>query len=233
MGDLDLRILFALNHVVHQSRVVDAVLEFLTDADLLKGEVFLAILTYYWFARSEDQARRREIVIAIVIGTLFAIAEARLLQHVLPYRPRPNDDPALLVRVPYSGVQVHFTDWSSYPSDHATMFSALATGLLYLSVPLGLAAHVYWLVVIALPRVCLGVHYPSDVVAGGALGVVVGWVMQLRVVRPAITALPTRWARESPGSFYACVFLLCAQLASMFIDVRTAAHGIVSFLSVR
>jgi len=233
MGGLDLRILLALNQLVHQSRALDGVLEFLTDSDLLKGEVFVAVLTWYWFAPSEAQARRRETIIAILVATLFAIAEARVLQHMVPLRARPNDDPTLLLRLPYSGVRVHFRDWSSFPSDHATMFSAMATGLLFLSRPVGLAAHLYWLVLIALPRVCLGLHYPSDVVAGGVLGALLAWVMQTRRVRPAITVLPGRWLRASAGSFYACLFLLCVQLSVMFIDVRMAAHGLWSVLSSR
>jgi undecaprenyl-diphosphatase len=233
MNGLDLRILLALNQLVHQSRALDGVLEFLTDSELLKGEVFLAVLTWYWFAPSEAQARRRETIIAILVATLFAIAEARVLQHMMPLRPRPNDDPTLLLRVPYSGVNVHFRDWSSFPSDHATMFSAMATGLFFLSPPVGLAAHLYWIVLIALPRVCLGLHYPSDVLAGGVLGALLAWVMQTQRVRPAITVLPARWSRASPGSFYACLFLLCAQLSVMFIDVRVAAHGLWSVLSSR
>jgi hypothetical protein len=37
MNGLDLRILLALNQLVHQSRALDGVLEFLTDSELLKG----------------------------------------------------------------------------------------------------------------------------------------------------------------------------------------------------
>lgn len=233
MSGLDLRILLALNQLVHQSRALDGVLEFLSDSELLKGEVFVAVLTWYWFAPSEAQARRRETIMAILVATLFAIAGARLLQHLVPLHPRPNDDPTLLLHIPYSGALVHFRDWSSFPSDHATMFSAMATGLFFLSPALGLVAHVYWLVLIALPRVCVGLHYPSDVLAGGALGALLAWIMQTRRVRAAITVLPARWSRASPGSFYACLFLLCAQLSVMFIDIRVAAHGLWGVLSNR
>jgi undecaprenyl-diphosphatase len=57
----------------------------------------------------------------------------------------------------------------SFPSDHATAVGAVAVGLLFANRRIGIVAAVA-AVVMAFTRVYVGAHYPSDVVAGLALG---------------------------------------------------------------
>jgi undecaprenyl-diphosphatase len=73
---------------------------------------------------------------------------------------------------------------ASFPSGHATGTSTLATVLVLAAVPLlaGLAARraaitvlVLYAIVIVASRPVLGVHFPTDVLAGAALGI--GWTM--------------------------------------------------------
>ena len=81
---------------------------------------------------------------------------------------------------------------ASFPSGHATGTSALAAVLILAAVPLlaGLAARrtaaavlVLYVIVIAVSRPVLGVHFPTDVLAGAALGA--GWTLLCAsVLRP-------------------------------------------------
>jgi undecaprenyl-diphosphatase len=81
---------------------------------------------------------------------------------------------------------------ASFPSGHATGTSALATVLILAAVPLlaGLAARraaiavlVLYVIVIVVSRPVLGVHFPTDVLAGAALGA--GWTLVCAsVLRP-------------------------------------------------
>jgi undecaprenyl-diphosphatase len=78
-------------------------------------------------------------------------------------RPRPFE------RV--QGVQAHVAppDRFSFPSGHtsAAFLVAVLVGSLH---PLAAAPFLLWAAAVGVSRVCLGVHYPSDVVAGAFLG---------------------------------------------------------------
>jgi undecaprenyl-diphosphatase len=87
----------------------------------------------------------------------------------------------------------------SYPSGHATAAWTASTVAVLLVLALGrrhstrcgvTGLAVLTAVVVSLDRVFLGVHYPSDVVAGALLGAVVAFVPWLVVVRP------TSWTVE-------------------------------------
>lgn len=72
----------------------------------------------------------------------------------------------------------------SFPSDHATVFTALILSF-WLS---GLPRLSYFLIVIAilnlLPRVLTGLHYPTDILAGILIGVVS--VFLVKLFKPAL-----------------------------------------------
>lgn len=86
------------------------------------------------------------------------------LIRFLYYRPRP----ALVLAIdPLIATPVA----SSFPSGHATMFFALAAAMFFLNRWLGiwfLAAAV----LVGLGRIFVGVHWPSDIIAGALLGVI-------------------------------------------------------------
>jgi lipid A 4'-phosphatase len=102
----------------------------------------------------------------------------------------------------------------SLPSGHATTVAAVATAFSLLW-PRRMPA--YWLAVLlvwlaALPvmasRVIVGAHYPSDVIAGAALGAFVAWVIWLNFPRlsspgrPAVPVsdIPENHAANRPGT---------------------------------
>ncbi len=114
---------------------------------------------------------RRPTLLARVAATIL-VAEAvsgGLKEWLGRERPPLRDpDPEPLVSLPAT---------SSFPSGHATVAFACAT-VLALAVPrlrwplFALAA------LIAFSRVYVGVHYPLDVLAGAALGVLLGFVVR-------------------------------------------------------
>jgi undecaprenyl-diphosphatase len=77
-----------------------------------------------------------------------------------------------------------------------------------------------------LPRIYLGYHYPSDVVSGAVLGILV--VILVENYGPETFA---RWVllfeRQSSGMFYFWGFLLTYCVGTLFDDVRSFGLGLV------
>ena len=106
--------------------------------------------------------------------------------------------------------------WSSFPSDHAVLFYALSTGLFFISKRVGIGAFVYTSIMIAMPRIYLGLHYPTDIVAGAAVGVAVAAVSILCLKGNRVLRAAANWSDQKPALFYPLFFLVTYQIADMF-----------------
>ncbi|OYQ25679.1 hypothetical protein CHU93_13180 [Sandarakinorhabdus cyanobacteriorum] len=145
-----------------------------------------------------------------------------LLSKTLPFRPRPLLDPDLPFRLPggLTAEALGITTESSFPSDHGVLFFALATGIWLVSRRAGLLAFTWALVMIALPRLYLGLHYASDLLAGAAIGVVVSLAGARLLPRLAPVKWAAAWASRQPALFYPMFFVAMMELATMLVDVR-------------
>jgi undecaprenyl-diphosphatase len=127
--------------------------------------------------------RRGAVVAGLAAG--IALAWAQLLARVVE-RPRPFvADPA--------GVHLfaaHAAD-PGFPSDHATAAFAIAVALLLRDRRWGAAA-LALASGLAVGRVAIGVHYPSDVLAGAALGAAVALLLHVRAARERIDRVADR-----------------------------------------
>ena len=224
MNGFDHSILMWVNQFAGRSEFFDVCVRAL-DLDLLKGGVFVAGLFWAWNAGGPERQRRRQVIVATVVAALCAIAVGRGLAACLPFRPRPvfNSD---LGFVPPLGVASDMLrTWSAFPSDHAMFFGALATGIGLLSARMGALAHVYSLTVILAPRIYLGKHHPTDILAGYALGVLFALVANHRRLQPRLASPPLRWSERWPAASHALAFLLMLQFATMFDDAKAVIHA--------
>ena len=195
LADLDDWLVLAVNYPAGRSPLLDKIVFDLADSTLLKGGLFLAFYWWLWFrgdARGESTHApddRRAVVVALVGGTIAAVV-SRLLQVGLPFHQRPLHTPSLPLRLPVGVDAEMLNTFSSFPSDHAVLFFALCVPMWTLSRWLGVAAGLWTLFVICLPRVYLGYHYPSDVLAGGALGAASALLLwEVRPLKSRIDAL--------------------------------------------
>lgn len=226
MNTFDTAVLQFFNQFAERSWTFDSLMVLIGDTDWLKGYLILPLLWWAWFrgAKSEEDRRR---VLLTLCAALSAVAIARLLQLMLPYRARPVHSAELHFTIPYSFPTDLLAGWSSFPSDHAALFFALAAGLLVISPVIGGLALLHATLIVSLPRIYLGLHYPTDLLAGAILGVttmVLVWKFRSAfrpVVDPALT-----WSRASPQFFYPAFFLLTSELAHLFKDTRWVAESL-------
>jgi undecaprenyl-diphosphatase len=155
------------------------------------GTVGIAVLVVllavgWWLARRSGDARTMAALVWTGLGTLIAVAVNQPLVSAAAERRPYQSLPHVLVLISRS------TDFS-FPSDHATMAGAVATGLCFVNRRLGIVA---WLAaaLLAFARVYVGAHYPHDVAVGLLVGSAVILIGGL-VARPALT-----WATERLAS---------------------------------
>ncbi len=111
------------------------------------------------------------------------------------------------------------------------LFAALAVGLGFMSRVSGALAFLYFLLVIAFPRIYLGFHYPTDILAGASLGAVIAYAFNAERPRKLISAAALRWEQTAASSFYAAFFMVSFQLATMFESVRAIASSASHYIS--
>jgi undecaprenyl-diphosphatase len=125
---------------------------------------FVALLGALFLARGKWRSlNARHGVIAAGFAALLALGAADLISHIWA-RPRPYvTHPAdAHLFIPASGDP-------SFPSDHATAAFAIAVSILLRHRRAGILA-LTMAVILSVGRVVVGTHYPSDVLAGAALG---------------------------------------------------------------
>jgi len=224
-GGLDRTLVLAINHLAGRWPALDRTALVLAGNHLVKGGVVMALVWWSWFCRGGRRRaiERRKTIVATLAAAAIALAVSGVVQTLSPFRPRPIHDPTLGLHAPIGLASDVMTNWSSFPSDHATLFFALATGLFFVSRGLGLAAAAYVTLVIALPRVYVGWHYPSDIVAGAVLGTTCVAVAQHPSIRGRLGPPVLSWARDHPQGFHAAFFLLSYQVATLMDDARVLA----------
>jgi len=100
-----------------------------------------------------------------LIGAIIVTAIIVMSIKLIVRRQRPEGDWGAIYRN---------TDPHSFPSGHAARAILLAVMVLGMG-PIWLAIIlVFWAPSVALARVSMGVHYLSDVIAGGLLGLIIG-----------------------------------------------------------
>jgi membrane-associated phospholipid phosphatase len=215
-------VLESINQWVHVSTWLDNFVAFLSYNNLLKGGLFTIVMWWTWFQcrNTAEGNARRQIVLGILAGCLLGMMVTRVLTHAFPERVRPLHNTELNMKLAQDQLLSDSADNSSFPSDHATIFFALAVGFCFLSGRLGAAALAYVVFFICLPRIYLGLHYPTDLLAGGVVGTATALAANLPAVRRRFYAPLVQWQYLHPSPFYVGLFLMSYQLDEMFGGVR-------------
>jgi undecaprenyl-diphosphatase len=199
---------------------------FLAASQLAKGIPFMMLFWWLWFARPQS-VRAHAILLSLIAVSLLAVALGRGLQNFLPNRPRPVQD---LLLYASSSLPDGIQDWSSMPSDHAVLFFSLATGFLIVHRAAGSIALLYAGFVVCLPRLYLGLHYPSDIFVGAVIGVVLIYIFVPPISRFLLRCGRMTSLEDHASITYPLLFFATFQIASMLNPLRQVVVGVGKIL---
>ena len=177
---LDTQLFYLLNNLAGQLPIRDTVIVFFASyLAYVLVVVFLALVFFSAYSKRE----KLEMLLVAGISSIIARFGITELIRFLYHRPRP-----------FSVLPVHqlLTDsaWS-FPSGHATFFFALATAVYLYNKKWSIGFFVAT-ILMTVSRIIAGIHYPSDIVGGAAIGVVIA-LITFYVAR----RIAEKWAHET------------------------------------
>jgi undecaprenyl-diphosphatase len=183
IGGMEWSVLHTLNDFLYRhDGVEDPLLAYVEASEAL---FVVTLVLVFLFANGERLQSWRRAALAAVLSAGVALLIAKVLSEIVD-RARP-------FVVDPSGVHLfagHAAD-PGFPSDHATGAFAVAMAI-YLRNRLWGGVALLAAAVLAVGRVAIGVHFPSDVLAGAALGCGVALLLFAAPLRSRIDRLADR-----------------------------------------
>ncbi|WP_347473500.1 phosphatase PAP2 family protein [Acinetobacter thermotolerans] len=158
--EMDLKGCVVLNHLLH-SKSIAAFFKMISR--LGNGVFWYVMIIATWLLQGLIYSLQ---MLYLVLGSTIGTILYKILKTKTS-RPRPYQVHHQLICL-----GEHPLDYYSFPSGH-TLHAVMATILLGYAVPLLLILMLPFTILVALSRMILGLHYPSDVVIGAVIGATV------------------------------------------------------------
>ena len=152
------------NTVPHSIPVLQVISFTTTYISIIVALVILAIS----IVKRSAEIRRKFFILASVLIMVLIVSQGL---KALIYRERPFEALPNIEKLSEAGS-------SSFPSGHTLEAFAVAMALAFLFSGKKIAIPAFaWAALVAYSRIALGVHYPSDVLAGLFIGIFIGWIV--------------------------------------------------------
>jgi len=163
---LDTQLFYFFNSLAGQSRFLDGAIVFC--ASYLAYILIAAFLVLVFFSRYQKREKVEILLVAGISSVVARFGVTDLIRffyhHPRPFLALPNVQPLLTEN-----------SWS-FPSGHAAFFFALATAVYLYNKKWGIGFFIAT-ILMTISRVIAGVHYPSDIVGGAAIGVTIACIV--------------------------------------------------------
>lgn len=206
-----------------KNQFIDELMVFISKNSFFKGGLLLIVFWWLWFPPNhQDTSKRRVKIILGLLSGFFAIFIGRVLVLCMPFRVRPINNPDLHLMLPYGTDNIGLDKLSSFPSDHAVLFYAIATSIFLIARKAGIVAFIYTLVFITFSRVYLGFHYATDVIVGALIGISVSYFIFNNKFAQKIGEKIQSLSIRKSQFFYPAFFIISFELANLFEDMRAS-----------
>ena len=168
MPDADEQVFLWINGLVGRFAPLDRVVEWIASDYLVPVSLALTLIGMWFMGRDRLERQRHQIGVFAALTAMGLSSLAVFIVNVFYFRDRPfvDHDVALLFYRP--------TD-SSFPSNVVAATFGIGAAVWVVNRRLGTAVLV-GAAVLGVSRVYAGVHYPLDVLAGAAIGIVVAFL---------------------------------------------------------
>jgi len=166
---LDINIFYLLNNLALKNSIFDYLIIFL--ADYFQYFLIIAFISLLFF---RAYPKRQRIKIALTVFSSMIVARSVIVSLVryFYHRARPFTD--------HSVSQLITNNNFSFPSGHAALFFAMAMAIYLYDKKLGIWFFIA-AILMGLSRIVAGVHYPSDIIGGAAIGILTSYLIFLAV----------------------------------------------------
>ena len=163
MIEINIKIFQFLNNLALQYSWLDTIIVFLATNF---GIVFLIVLFIFLIKK-----RNLKAIIIIFSSAIIAWILAEFIKYIISM-PRPF--------ILLENVKLLFEhgEYDSFPSAHATFYSAIAVASFFFYKKIGLIAFLI-AIIIGLARIVSGIHFPIDILVGFILGIITAYILYL------------------------------------------------------
>lgn len=162
---MDIKIFYFFNNLAGKSAVFDTTVIFF--ADYLQYALTAIFILFLYLGDYQNRQKFQIFLITAVSMIIARFGITSLIRFLYPL-PRPF--------IAYQVNQLIPEGINGFPSGHAALFFAMAMAIYFYNKKWGFAFFVAALVM-GIARIIAGVHYPLDILAGAAVGILTSYLI--------------------------------------------------------